>query len=150
MKTDYFKIPEITVSYRDKTKAAERATVYGSGSAAQIFDKVYENCVQHHEEFWVMLLNRANRVLGISHISKSGISETLVDIKILMQTALKAHASGIIISHNHPSGNTKPSAQDIALTKRIKDACETLSISLLDHLIITAESYMSFADEGLL
>jgi DNA repair protein RadC len=97
-----------------------------------------------------MLLNRSNRVLGISCISKGGISGTVVDVKIILQTALKANASGLIISHNHPSGNLTASSEDIKITVKLKNACKLLDLSLLDHLIITDEGYLSFADEGML
>jgi len=98
-----------------------------------------------------MLLNRANKVLGISTISNGSLSGTLVDIRIIMQYALKANAHSIIVSHNHPSGNCKPSENDLSITQKIKEAGKILDISLLDHLILTPDdTYSSFADEGLL
>jgi DNA repair protein RadC len=97
-----------------------------------------------------MLLNRSNRVLGISCISKGGISGTVVDLKIILQTALKANASGLIVSHNHPSGNLTASREDVKVTEKLKSACQLLDLSLLDHLIISEEGYFSFADEGIL
>jgi len=99
MKIDYFQVSEIKVSYSDKVKASERAKICASKDAANILDTVFEDCIQHHEEFYVMLLNRSNRVLGISCISKGGISGTVVDVKIILQTALKANASGLIVAH---------------------------------------------------
>lgn len=150
MKIDYFQVSEIKVSYSDKIKASERAKICASKDAANILNTVFEDCMQHHEEFYVMLLNRSNRVLGISCISKGGISATVVDIKIILQTALKANSTGLIICHNHPSGNLTASQEDIKITEKLKNACKLLDLSLLDHLIVTDEGYLSFADEGIL
>ena len=99
MKIDYFQVSEIKVSYTDIVKASERAKICASKDAANILNTVFEDCIQHHEEFYVMLLNRSNRVLGISCISKGGIAGTVVDVKIILQTALKSNASGLIVSH---------------------------------------------------
>jgi len=96
----------------------------------------------------VLLLNRANRVLGFVKISEGGVSGTVVDPKKIFQIALKANASGIILAHNHPSGNTTPSASDESITAKIVAAGKFLEISVLDHLIITSEQYFSFSDEG--
>jgi len=150
MKIDYFHVSEIKVSYSDKVKASERVQICASKDAANIFNSVFEDCMQHHEEFYAMFLNRGNKVLGISCISKGGIAGTMVDIKIILQTALKTHSTSIIISHNHPSGNLTASNADIQITEKLKNACSFLDISLLDHLIITEEGYLSFADEGML
>ncbi len=98
MKIDYFQVSEIKVSYSDKIKASERARICASKDAANILNTVFEDCMQHHEEFYVMILNRSNRVLGISCISKGGIAGTVVDIKIILQTALKANVTGLIVS----------------------------------------------------
>ncbi len=150
MCTDYLTIPEITVTYKDQVKAADRAAVYGAANSFEIFQPIYEDFVQHHEELWVMYLNQANKVLGVSQISKCGLTCTLADIRIIMQTALKANCVSIILSHNHPSGNKQPSPDDKRLTQKVKQACELLDLRLLDHIIVTAEGYYSFADEGLL
>jgi DNA repair protein RadC len=102
-----------------------------------------------HEEFWIILLNRANKVISKEQISAGGVSGTVVDAKIIFQKALQtAPASSIILCHNHPSGNTRPSQADIDITKKLKEAGETLDISVLDHLIIAGSDYYSFADEG--
>ena len=97
-----------------------------------------------------MLLNRANKVLGFSKISSGGTSGTLVDVKIIFQIALKSNASSIILGHNHPSGNLKPSDADIRITRTIKEAGKMMEIPLVDHLILTDENYYSFADEGMI
>ncbi len=99
------------------------------------------------EEFYVLLLDRANHVLGYHVLSQGGTAATVVDPKILFALAVESLASSIIIAHNHPSGNLKPSQQDIRLTNKVKNAGDTLDINLLDHIIITKEGYYSFADE---
>jgi DNA repair protein RadC len=150
MKIDYFKISEIQVSYKDTVKTTDRFQITCSEDTVKIFKVAFDGCMQHHEEAYVIYMNRSNRVLGISNISKCGIAGTMVDIKIIMQTALKAHASAIIFSHNHPSSNLQPSQEDIKITKKLKEACLLLEISFLDHIIMTEESHYSFANEGLL
>ena len=96
----------------------------------------------------MLLLNRANKVLGYVLLSLGGTAGTVVDPKVIFQAALKTNAHGIILCHNHPSGNLTPSSQDISLTKQLRDAGKFLEIALLDHLILTTEGYYSFADEG--
>ncbi|CAN5492120.1 DNA repair protein RadC [soil metagenome] len=105
---------------------------------------------QPHEEFWVILLNRANMVLKKKSISSGGISGTVADPKIIFKVALENGASALILVHNHPSGNLKPSEADTRLTKKLKEAGQLLEIPVLDHLIFTDSAYLSFADEGLL
>ncbi|AYM98966.1 RadC family protein [Chryseobacterium sp. 3008163] len=102
------------------------------------------------EEFWAVFLNQSNKVIHISQLTQGGINQSIVDIRIVFKTALEHFATGIIISHNHPSGNLKPSAEDINITKKIQEAGNLMKIQLLDHLIITQNSYLSFADEGIL
>ncbi len=97
-----------------------------------------------------MLLNKANKVLGTCTITSGTVSGTIADPKLVFATALKANASGIIIAHNHPSGNLKPSKADELITAKIKSGSQYLDINVMDHLIITKEGYYSFADEGLL
>ncbi len=104
----------------------------------------------HHEEFWVLLLNRANRVIKKKRISEGGVSGTVADPKIIYKMALEDLASGIVVAHNHPSGNLTPSQSDIDLTKKLKEAGKFLEVQLVDHLIIAGQKYLSFADDGLL
>ena len=103
-----------------------------------------------HEEFWILLLNRANLVLDRIQLSQGGTSGTVVDAKMVFRAALEGQASGIILVHNHPSGSLRPSQHDIDLTKKLRDAGKTLDISVLDHLIIANRGYYSFADEGMM
>ncbi|HEX8514817.1 MAG TPA: DNA repair protein RadC [Bacteroidia bacterium] len=103
-----------------------------------------------HEEFWLLMLNRANAIIRKELISRGGIAGTVVDTKIIFKAAVESYASSIIICHNHPSGNLKPSEADIKITKNIKEAGKIMEIPLIDHLIITDGGYYSFADEGIL
>jgi DNA repair protein RadC len=104
----------------------------------------------NHEEFWIILLGRSNKVLGKELISKGGLSATVCDPKIIFYSALQYQASGLILVHNHPSGNLKPSNEDLQLTKKISAAGRMLDIGVFDHLIITDGGYLSLADEGLM
>ena len=102
-----------------------------------------------HEEFWVLLLNRANRVIKKKRISEGGVSGTVADPKIIFKMALEELASGVIVAHNHPSGNLTASQSDLDLTKKLKEAGKFLEVQLLDHVIVAGQKYFSFADEGL-
>jgi len=103
-----------------------------------------------HEEFWILLLNRANRVIKKAQVSQGGVAGTVADPKIIFKLALDELASGIILAHNHPSGNLTASQADLDLTKKLKDAGKLLDIQVLDHLIVAGQKYFSFADEGLM
>ncbi|MEN8928233.1 MAG: DNA repair protein RadC [Flavobacteriales bacterium] len=103
-----------------------------------------------HEEFWIVMLNRANKIIDKQLIGRGGISETTADIKLIFKNAIESLASGIILAHNHPSGNLKPSQSDISLTKKITNAASLFDIKVWDHLIIGDGNYFSFADEGLI
>lgn len=103
-----------------------------------------------HEEFWIILANRANKIINHCKISQGGITGTVADIKIIMKHAINNNATSIILCHNHPSGNTQPSNADIKLTKRLIEAGKIMEISILDHIIIGDKKYYSFADEGIL
>lgn len=100
------------------------------------------------EEFWVLYLNQGNFVVKKELIGRGGISQVAVDVRIIMKIALEEYATGIVLAHNHPSGNLNPSRDDDRLTEKIKSAARTLDIQLLDHLILNQKSYFSFADEG--
>jgi len=120
-------------------------------SSREAFNYLYADLTDlTHEEFWVILLNRANRAVKKKRISEGGVSGTIADPKIIFKTALEELASGIIVAHNHPSGNLTASQSDIDLTKKLKEAGKFLEIQLLDHLIFCGEKYFSFADEGIL
>lgn len=103
-----------------------------------------------HEEFWIIYLNNSNKVLKSFQVSKGGITGTLVDVRIILKQALELSATSLIVAHNHPSGTLRPSESDKKLTYKLKKACESLDIKILDHLIVTEKAYFSFADENLL
>lgn len=149
MKTNHLPFPEITIHYKDKN-IEKRPCITKSTEAIDILRPYYKECMQHHEEFWVLYLNTRNQVLGISCVAKGGIDKMLIDNRIVLQIALKTNATGIIVSHNHPTGNNHPSTQDDTITGKLKDACHLLDIRLYDHLIITEDSYYSYTDEGVL
>jgi len=146
------RVSEIQVSYINKVKVKDSQRIKSSSDIATLlFETWNKNTIELHESFKVILLNNSNKVKGIFEMSSGGITGTLVDLRILFAVALKTLATSIIISHNHPSGNLKPSQSDIRLTNKIKKASELLDIKLLDHLIITPnQEYYSFADEGIL
>ena len=141
--------PQITVSYKD-ADASKRVRIHSSKESCDILKTFYEDCMQHHEECWAMYLNGAGRLLGVSCVSRSGMNSTVVDIRIVLQTALVSHASGIILSHNHPSGSTVASTPDNNLTSQLKKGCEAIGIQLLDHIILTEDAYLGYMDEGTL
>ncbi len=141
---------EISVNYKTKNKFKEMPHIDYSHASEQLFRKIWSTKIEHVEEMYIVLLNTANKSLGYSKVSTGGVSGTLVDIKIIFQTALMGNASAFIIAHNHPSGNLKPSRADINLTKKIQAAGDIMEIKLLDHLILTKEGFMSMADEGII
>ncbi|WP_269235580.1 JAB domain-containing protein [Flavobacterium flavigenum] len=144
-------VSEIDLIYRTKVKSSDRPKITSSKSAYAILMDCWDpDKIEFIEQFKVLLLNQSNRVLGVYQASSGGIAGTVVDIRLLFASALKASAVGIIISHNHPSGKTVPSEADKAITRKIKTAGELLDIKLLDHLILTGERYYSFVDEGAL
>jgi DNA repair protein RadC len=137
--------------YKSKVKASNRPQIKSSKDAYDVLLKTWdENKIEFVEQFKVLFLNRGNKVLGIFDVSTGGVSGTVADPKIIFVAALKANCSSIVISHNHPSGNLKPSRQDEELTQKIKQAGQLLDIRLLDHVIVCNEGFYSFADEGLL
>ncbi len=144
------KISEIEVSYAPRVSPSERISITSSSDAEQLFRKIWKQPIELKECFYALFLNRANKVLGYQLISIGGVSGTVVDPKVIFQTALKANASSVILAHNHPSGNGKPSETDIQLTRKLREAGKLLEISVLDHLILLPEGYTSLADEGLI
>ncbi len=126
----------------------QKVKITSSAVAYQILQKRLSDLP--HEEFWVLILNRANQVIKEENLSKGGISGTVVDIRLICKAAIENNASGIVIAHNHPSGQLTPSQQDKSITNKLKEALKTFEIPLLDHLIIGDQKYLSFADEGLL
>ncbi len=148
--TEWNKVAEAELIYKSKVKASERPKITTSKDAYNILIKLWDdNKIEFVEQFKVLFLNKASKVLGVYEVSTGGISGTVADPRVIFVAALKANCCSIIITHNHPSGNLKPSRQDEELTQKIKNAGQFLEIKLLDHLIVSNEGYFSFADEGL-
>lgn len=138
---------ELGRRYRS-TEAKNRKKISSSRDA---FEAIYSYLADsNYEEFYIILLNRANEILGIHKISEGGTSGTVVDPKKVFKLALVKHASGIILCHNHPSGNMRPSHQDQNLTEKLKKSANLMEIALLDHIIVGQNNYFSFADEAIL
>ena len=143
-------LAEVFVSY--KTKSSNKTKILNSRDAFNALYPIFDiNIIELKEEFLLLLLNRANNILGWFRLSSGGTSGTIVDVKIVFMLALQTNTSNIILCHNHPSQNIQPSESDITLTKRMKEAGSLLDIKVLDHLIIASSgAYFTFADEGLL
>jgi DNA repair protein RadC len=122
--------------------------IRSSSDANEIFYPIM--CDLPYEEFWILLLSRSNSIISKQKISQGGISGTITDVRLILKSAIDNMASGLILCHNHPSGNLKPSEQDIALTQKLKEAAKLMDINVLDHIIVTNSKYFSFADEGIL
>ena len=144
-----FKVAEVEVSYKSNCNITERPKISCANDAYQILKRHWQlGRIELLEEFKLILLNTSNRVLGIVDISVGGVSGTLADPKIIFAVALKTNSSKIILAHNHPSSNLKPSDADIKLTQKLKEGGKLLDIEVCDHLIITNHSYYSFADDN--
>lgn len=133
---------------RKLAEAEDVLQIKSSKDVADIFQPLLSDIL--HEEFWILFLNRSNRVINKMKLSQGGISGTVTDVRLVMKRAIEYLASGIIVCHNHPSGNLNPSESDTKITHKIKEAGELMDIQLLDHLIISDKDYYSFADNGLL
>ena len=137
-------IHEVEIVYK-RPAICSMENVCTVDESVELFRKLIpKDKIDFKEFFLVALLNRSNYVLGVSLISSGGTSGTVVEIKEILQLAIKTNSSAIILCHNHPSGNLSPSMEDKKLTKKIKEACELCNIELLDHLILTKEGYNSF------
>lgn len=133
---------------RRQAEAIQKGKIGKSADVASILQPSLADLTT--EEFWILMLDRANQIIRKINISKGGTSGTVVDPKIIFKMAFEHNASGIILCHNHPSGNPKPSDADIRLTKNIREAGDMLEIKVLDHIIIAGLTYFSFADEGMM
>ena len=148
---DGMKVCEVELVYKSRIKPSQRPQVTNSKEVYELLKRNWDlSKIELVEQVKVLLLSQANKVLGISQVSSGGMTGTVADPKIIFSTALKAAACNIILAHNHPSGNLKPSRADIEVTRKIKDAGTLLDIDVTDHLIISNEGFYSFADEGLL
>ena len=149
MKQEELKASEVEIIYKCRTPASERVQIKHSADAFRLLWNYWnKDTIEHHEEFKIVLLNNKNAVLGIADISKGGVNATIIDVRIVLQTALKAHATGIILAHNHPSSNPIPSESDVAITKKLSEAGKLMDIQVLDHLVICGDgTYYSLGDE---
>ncbi|MEQ1588044.1 MAG: JAB domain-containing protein [Cyclobacteriaceae bacterium] len=144
-------VAEIQLIYKTTVKPSQRLKITTSKDAYEIFLTTWDTCkIEFVEQFKVLLLNRANKVLGIVEISTGSSGGTVADPKIIFASALKANASSLIMAHNHPSGNLAPSQSDIQLSRKVREGGKYLEIQVLDHIIVTQEGFLSMADEGLM
>ena len=144
-------VAEVELVYRSKVKASERPQIVSSKDAYELFLALWEEGkLDLVEQFKVLFLNRANKVLCLYNVSSGGITRTVADPRLIYAAALKVNAVSLVLCHNHPSANLKPSRADELLTEKIKGAGAFLDIKVLDHLVVSSEGYYSFADEGLL
>lgn len=151
MEQRLFKVAEVELIYRPNYKPSKRPKIVNSKQAHQIFIAHWTlGKIEYLEEFKILLLNRRNRVLGIVDISVGGVSGTLADPKVIFAAALKSGGSAIILCHNHPSEELEPSNEDLKLTRKLQEGAKLLDIRILGHLIVSKDSFYSFADEGLI
>ncbi len=133
---------------RRASLAREKKQIKGSNDAFELLHPKIADLP--HEEFWVIFMNRGNKIVNTERISIGGVAGTVADVKLIFKRALELTASGMILAHNHPSGNLRPSQADIQLTKKMVEAGKLLEINVLDHVIVTDMGYYSFADEGMI
>jgi DNA repair protein RadC len=146
-----FEVAEIQLSYKSKVKASLRPKIESSKDCEAIFRKYWDaEKIEFVEQFKVLMMNRGSKAIGIYEVSSGSTAGTCVDVRGIFVAALKMNASGVILAHNHPSGNLKASQSDKDLTRQMKEAGRFLEIRVLDHIILSSEGYYSFADEGLL
>lgn len=148
MKMDY-NVSEMAITYRTKVKSSDRVRITNAQDAYELLKSTYEDgTIEHKEYFKILLLNNNMKVLGYNVVSEGGITDTSVDVRVILQMALLCNATIVILAHNHPSGNLKPSQIDRTLTEEIVKAAGLLRIRIADHIILTDEGHYSFADEG--
>jgi len=135
---------------KSKNTKFENIEITSSEDSYNFIKRFYTGDIDIYESFFILLLNRANKTIGYAKISQGGIVGTCVDIKIIAKYCVDALASSVILAHNHPSGNLKPSQADISITKRIKEALSLLEVQVLDHIILTENGHYSLQNEGLI
>lgn len=152
METSYKELKEKEVEYKLKAIRQDfnRAQITCSKNAADYARQFYFDDLMIYESVFIIMTNKANNTIGYAKISQGGIAGTVVDIRLILKYAIDNLASGIILVHNHPSGNLKASNNDISISKNLKEAARLMDIALLDSIILTENSYYSFADEGLI
>lgn len=141
-------VNEAQLVYRNTAPASARPKVNTSADAYQLLYPLYDACMDMREEFWMLLLDRGSRVKCAYRVSQGGLHGTVADPKLIFAAALKGLASGLIVAHNHPSGQAHPSEEDMRLTRKLREGAQLLDIALHDHIILTRTGYYSFRDNG--
>jgi DNA repair protein RadC len=148
---EWTRVAEVELVYKTTIKPSQRPKINCVKDCYELLKELWnEDTIEMQEEFKVLLLNRANKVIGVYEASAGGLTGTVADPRLILAAAIKSLAVSIVLSHNHPSGNLKPSRADEELTQKIKVAAAYHDIKVIDHMIITSEGYYSFANEGLL
>ena len=148
MNTDY-RVAEVELTYRNRVQKKDRKQILDSYTAYKVLkDNFSDETIDYRETFKVLYLNQNCQVLGCSTISEGGITQTLADVRLVLQGALLTNATGMILAHNHPSGSIRPSRQDDTLTRKIVEAANLMDIKVNDHIILTNEEFYSYCDEG--
>lgn len=143
-----YRLAEAEMKYRTHVPCSQRAQVHNSACVFELMRPLFDECMDFREEFWVLMLDRGNRAKGAWRASQGGMHGTVADPKLIFAAALKCLASSIVLCHNHPSGQIRPSEEDVRLTRKLVEAGRFLELPIRDHLIITREGYYSFADNG--
>ena len=149
-KEDVCSFNEILLKKGKKVCALSNGYIHNAKEAEEIIRMFYKDDIELYESFFVLCINNANKPIGFAKISQGGIQGTVIDVRIICKFAIETLATGIIIAHNHPSGNKEPSSEDIKLTKKIKEALDIFNIRCMDHIILTISDYYSFSDAGTL
>lgn len=147
---DQYKVCEVSISYRTKIKPSERIRLACAESIYKLLirDVFTPDIIEYKEYFKVLLLDNGCKLLGVHTVSEGGLTGTFVDVRNVLQASILSNARYIVLCHNHPSGECKPSLADDQMTQKIKSACNLLDIKVLDHIIVSSETYYSYADEG--
>ena len=141
-------INEITINYKPSSKASERVKVDNPTDVVEFLRTIWNDKLEYTESCYVLLLNTANHIMGYNMLSQGGTTGTVVDIKMILQLALKSNVHQIILAHNHPSQNKLPSKADDRLTERLKTACEAIDLKLTDHIVLTTDDFYSYTENS--
>ena len=141
-------LSEVEIKYKPEVKPKDRPRVTMAMEAYKLIRPFFEGCLYHHEEAWVMLLDRNLKVLGVARISVGNQEHTIIDPRTVLQLMLKTNSTSLIIFHNHPSQNLAFSPEDLRVTRNIMEACRLLNMNCLDHVIVGEDSYSSYSEEG--
>ena len=144
-----YQVGEVELSYKSRKKK-KNEILTASDAYQALLPTFKEGTIDYKEYFKVLFLNQANQLLGYTLISEGGLTTADVDVRIILQAALLTNSVALILAHNHPSGNLRPSQEDKNLTQKIKDAAQLMRITVVDHIILTSEGYYSFANEGMI